>query len=226
MVYGNSLWQLIQQTDMITKIVLILLVVLSIVCWTIFFYKLIMLRFKKQQMAEAIDDLKQVSSLDMWLTLTSKHAKTAPGRFFSKVLVFLKILFECQPGKRELTDRECVYMENHIDQTVDEMIEHEHSYMPVLSTSAAAAPLIGLFGTVWGLVHSFMRIHALQSADITTVAPGIAEALITTLAGLFVAIPTLAMYSYLSSQIRRHEQLVITLGDRVTFFVQQVCRSQ
>ena len=226
MVYGNSLWQLIQQTDMITKIVLILLVVLSIVCWTIFFYKLIMLRFKKQQMAEAIDDLKQVSSLDMLLTLTTKHAKTAPGRFFSKVLVFLKTLFERQPGRRELTDRECGYMENHIDQTVDEMIENEHSYMPVLSTSAAAAPLIGLFGTVWGLVHSFMRIHALQSADITTVAPGIAEALITTLAGLFVAIPTLAMYSYLSSQIRSYEQSVITLGDRVTFFVQQVCRSQ
>ena len=78
----------------------------------------------------------------------------------------------------------------------------EESYLPFLFTSASVSPLLGLFGTVWGLVHAFIRISEKQSADITTVAPGIAEALITTLAGLLVAVPALVMYHYLIAQIR------------------------
>ena len=72
----------------------------------------------------------------------------------------------------------------------------------MLSVSAAVSPLLGLFGTVWGLVHAFVRIGELQTADIATVAPGIAEALITTLAGLMVAIPALVMYHYVANKIR------------------------
>ena len=84
---------------------------------------------------------------------------------------------------------------------VDAIVVHEESYLPFLSTSAAVAPLLGLFGTVWGLIHAFMRISEKQVADITTVAPGIAEALVTTLAGLFVAIPALIMFNYLNIQL-------------------------
>lgn len=222
-IFGNSLWQLIRQSDIVTKIVLLILVSMSVVCWAIFFYKIILLRIKKRQMREALDDMKQANTMDRLLSATSTYAKTLPGYFLSKNLLFLKSLLESEPGKRRLNDRECEFMQHHIAQTIDEMVVNEEAYLSVLSTTAAASPLLGLFGTVWGLVHSFVRISELQAADITVVAPGIAEALITTLTGLMVAIPVLIMYSYLSSQIRNLEQLFIRLGDRVSFVVQQLC---
>ena len=101
------------------------------------------------------------------------------------------------------------------------MLMHNEEYIAILSSSAAVAPLLGLFGTVWGLVHSFMRISETQVADIATIAPGIAEALITTLAGLIVAIPALIMFNYLHTKTRALEHGLISLADRMTFVLQQ-----
>lgn len=223
MVLGNSLWQLIVQSDIVTKIVLLFLLGMSVICWAIFFYKLVLLRIKKKEMKVALGAMKQANSMEKLLQVASTYAKTLPGYYLSKNLVFLKSLLDTDPGKQKLNDRECELMQNHIIQNVDEMILQEESYLAVLSTTAAASPLIGLFGTVWGLVHSFVRISELQAADITVVAPGIAEALITTLAGLMVAIPVIIMYSCLSSQIRNLEQSFISLSDRVSFVLQQLC---
>jgi biopolymer transport protein TolQ len=102
------------------------------------------------------------------------------------------------------------------------MLLHNEEYLAVLSSSAAVAPLLGLFGTVWGLIHAFIRISETQVADIATIAPGIAEALITTLAGLLVAIPALVMFNYLHTKTRALEQQLITLADRITFIFQQL----
>jgi biopolymer transport protein TolQ len=77
------------------------------------------------------------------------------------------------------------------------------SSMPMLATAANASPLIGLLGTVWGIMYSFIRISELGSATISTVAPGIAEALITTIAGLLVAIPAMIGHNFLSLEINR-----------------------
>jgi biopolymer transport protein TolQ len=101
-----------------------------------------------------------------------------------------------------------------MNQTIDDMMHAEQAYVPVLSVSAAVSPLIGLFGTIWGLVHAFVRISQRQSADISTVAPGIAEALITTLAGLCVAIPALLMYQYVATKIRTLEHNLLLIADR------------
>ncbi|HQG32228.1 MAG TPA: MotA/TolQ/ExbB proton channel family protein, partial [Deltaproteobacteria bacterium] len=62
-------------------------------------------------------------------------------------------------------------------------------------------PFIGLFGTVWGIMDSFREIGLKGSANLATVAPGISEALIATAAGLFVAIPAVLFYNYLTSQV-------------------------
>ena len=84
-----------------------------------------------------------------------------------------------------------------MNQRVEEALSQEEALIPVLATCSQAAPLIGLFGTVWGLIHAFMAIAQQRSADIAAVAPGIAEALITTMGGLVVAIPSLVLYAYL-----------------------------
>jgi len=74
--------------------------------------------------------------------------------------------------------------------------------LPFLATTAGATPFIGLFGTVWGIMDSFMTIGLTQTSSITAVAPGISEALINTAAGLFAAVPALIAYNYFVQQLR------------------------
>lgn len=75
-------------------------------------------------------------------------------------------------------------------------------YLPFLATTAAATPFIGLFGTVWGIMDSFMTIGSSGSTSITAVAPGISEALINTAAGLFAAVPALLAYNHFVQKLR------------------------
>lgn len=73
----------------------------------------------------------------------------------------------------------------------------------ILATAGSTAPFLGLLGTVWGVMKSFLSISAKGSAHLHVVAPGIAEALITTVAGLVVAIPALIAYNYYAARVRR-----------------------
>lgn len=213
---GNALWHLIMQSDWICKGVMLILLGMSIVCWTIFLYKWLALRKRKQHITQALQELKMVRSLDDLVALSVRHTGTAAGYFLTHCLTHAKVTIERnkERGVAGLTldDREA--MQQNAYQMVDELVMQDEAYLPFLSGSAAVSPLLGLFGTVWGLVHAFVRISEKQTADIATVAPGIAEALITTLAGLVIAIPALVMFVYLSSQARKLEQHYTTLADR------------
>jgi biopolymer transport protein TolQ len=76
------------------------------------------------------------------------------------------------------------------------------SRVPLLGTTASAGPFIGLFGTVWGIMNSFRNIGAKGAANLATVAPGIAEALVATAIGLMAAIPAVMAYNFFSRRIR------------------------
>jgi len=76
-------------------------------------------------------------------------------------------------------------------------------FLPFLATTAAATPFIGLFGTVWGIMDSFTTIGLTGTTSITSVAPGISEALINTAAGLFAAIPALLAYNHFVQKLRQ-----------------------
>ncbi len=79
-------------------------------------------------------------------------------------------------------------------------------FVPFLATVGNTAPFIGLFGTVWGIMNSFMSIGTSQSASLATVAPGIAEALVATAAGLAAAIPSVMAYNYFTQKINAIER--------------------
>jgi len=223
LILGNALWQLVQQSDWVSKLVLLILAGMSVLCWAIFFYKLILLRIKKKQLGRAIKSVQEAETLDTILTLVSEQNGTVPGYFLSRNLGFLKSQLErAQAEVNGLSLAQHELVQQHMYQVTDDMVQAEESYLPVLQTCAHVAPLLGLFGTVWGLVHSFIRISQQQSADIATVAPGIAEALITTLAGLMVAIPALIMFNYLTVQVRRVEQQLVRLAERFGFLVQRL----
>ena len=74
--------------------------------------------------------------------------------------------------------------------------------MPFLATTASIAPFIGLFGTVWGIMRAFQGIGQTGSTNLGVVAPGIAEALVATAAGLFAAIPAVYFYNHLTQRVK------------------------
>ena len=88
-------------------------------------------------------------------------------------------------------------------QAAQREIDRLQDYLPFLGTTASATPFIGLLGTVWGIMNAFRGIGAAGSASLAVVAPGIAEALITTAAGLGAAIPAVVAYNYYLSRSRR-----------------------
>jgi biopolymer transport protein TolQ len=225
---GNGLWRLVMQSDAISKGVLLLLLGLSMACWTIFLFKIIVLRLKCKQLAQVHHDLHGVRTIDQLVGIASKQGGTIAGYYLARVMVFLKVLLESHNTDVHvgtLREQEWDVMQRHLAQAVDVVVAHEESYVSLLSTSAAVAPLLGLFGTVWGLVHAFMSISELQTADIATVAPGIAEALITTLAGLMVAIPALVMFNIVQRYLRIFEDQINQIADHVAFVLQKMVRN-
>ena len=85
-------------------------------------------------------------------------------------------------------------------------IESLENRVPFLATVASVSPYIGLFGTVWGIMHAFMALSGAKQATLQMVAPGIAEALIATAIGLFAAIPAVMAYNRLSLRVNAIEQ--------------------
>ena len=216
---GNSLWHLVAQADSMTKIVLGVLLLASIACWTIVLYKLVLLNIKHTQLKSALKKSKRVTSLEALLNLANANTKTFPGHLIAEQLNATKQMLEY---KKVITSDDKNMLEEQRLSVIDDMVYQENSYLSILSVTAAVSPLLGLFGTVWGLTHSFISISEKQAADIVTIAPGIAEALLTTLGGLMVAIPVSIMYYFLREQVGSIEHQLNQLSDRLAVVVQKV----
>jgi biopolymer transport protein TolQ len=218
--WGNSLWHLVADSDAMTFVILFILLCMSIMCWSIFLYKMVLLNVRKRHMTSALRHIKNCETFDDLKNKVGAIAHTTAGYFLVRNFSCLKAILESLGSQAQLREIECALLDAHVDQMVDELVLKDEQYLPFLSTSAAIAPLLGLFGTVWGLIYAFIRISERGSADIVSIAPGIAAALITTLAGLLVAIPALVMYHYLVLQVRDVEQHLIRIADKFRFLVQ------
>jgi biopolymer transport protein ExbB/TolQ len=212
-VFSGGVWALIQQADLVSKIVLIVLLALSIICWSLFLY--LILRTREQQYYLTRFIQKIAVSNDFSVFTSSINHYSLAGQYAQSVAELVKTV----GSMRSLDARGWEVVQQSLLQRAEQLMTYNESASAVLSTTAGVAPLLGLFGTVWGLVHAFMNIAATQSADITAVAPGIAEALITTIAGLLVAIPALVMYNItVQMQVRLRER-VYALVDAVILFL-------
>jgi biopolymer transport protein TolQ len=220
--WGNSLWQLVACSDALTKVILFILLLMSILCWAVFLYKLVLINVKKKQINSALKLIKSGETFEDLRTKVSSFSHTIAGYFLLKNLAFLKQILERMGGRVSLSEREVDLVDYNLNQTIDSIIAKEESYLPILYSCAAVSPLLGLLGTVWGIIYAFMSISERQSADLVTVAPGIAAALITTLAGLLVAIPAVMMYHYLSLQVKHLESQLIYISDRFMWLVHVV----
>ena len=106
-------------------------------------------------------------------------------------------------------------------------IEFIEKNLTFLATAGSTAPFVGLFGTVWGIMHSFQSIAIAQNTSLAVVAPGIAEALFATALGLFVAIPSVVAYNKISSDINKISSSIEDfMSEFTTIFFRQLEQGQ
>jgi len=224
-IFNAPAFQLVMQADIMTKMVLFALFMASVTCIWIILSKFFLLWRQKKSMRLLQQQIKKVRSFDDLLALGKRLQGCAGGRLLVRSFSELKELLNSQgpaeSGKSKLSPNNVEHLKLAVEQNLDQVLSEEEQYMPVLGTSAAVSPLVGLFGTVWGLVHAFVDISRSKSADISVVAPGIAEALTTTLAGLIVAIPALIFFHYFSNELRKLEQQLWGVNDKFLSIVRQ-----
>lgn len=223
MFLGNSVWHLVTQSDLVSWIVLIILFAMSVLCWALVVGKIVIGTVKKRQLADTLARLEQAPSMDALVTIAGDVKDTVPG-YAVHALVTLNN--SCITKRDSLNDNDWAVIQEKSEQLVDMLLADEYAYSSVFSLSASVAPLLGLFGTIWGLIQAFVAISERQTADIVAIAPGIAQALITTLAGLMVAIPAFAMSIYIQSTTHQYERRVIQLIGTVQMKIRQFCSAK
>ena len=187
-----SVYKLVLNSSIFAKIILLVLLNLSIVSWAIMLQKYFFISTYKSELSRFLKTLtKQANPAHIENScahFSSGSAKTMP--------ILLLRLIQTNKGGNLLISPGPI---------VNNVAMHEANkltkWMEVLAASANISPLIGLLGTVWGVMYSFINIGQMGSANIAAVAPGIAEALITTIAGLCVAIPAMAGHNVLTGVI-------------------------
>ncbi len=222
--FKGAIWQLIRQMDWVAILILMGLLCLSIVCGAIVAFKYVNFRAQRRRLELLLQRLRSIKNFNELIVVGREFQDSAGGKVIMRGLVEIRSLIERHaPQKADtesgagaivLTPKDIEELELAIEQALDSVVLEEESYLPILGTSAAASPLIGLFGTIWGLIHAFVDISQEKSADIATVAPGMAEALVVTLAGLVVAIPALIAFHYFSHELRKLEFGLGAVGER------------
>ena len=218
-IVGNTFWYLISASDLMSRLVLLVLFVMSIICLTILFYVSILVNRRQKEVSRALSSSKNIEKIEDLLTVAAQYHYAYPGRIFSHGLAMIKRLLIHKTGNalKLLSSDDLDMFKLSAEQEVESVMNNESVLVSFISASAALSPLLGLFGTVWGLIDAFVSISQKQNTDIATVAPGVAQALVTTAAGLMVAIPALAMVYYLNNKLQHLEMQLYKLSDTVLF---------
>ncbi|MET0155671.1 MAG: protein TolQ [Rickettsiales bacterium] len=201
-----SLMTLIMHADVVVKGVMLLLAVFSVMSWTIIFQKwtaLKLARFRMQRFERRYHNAEYLEKF--YENERARQDNPLSEMFGVAMYEYNKALRQPQeattaaPQSEATRERMTVAVERVKERALDRM-EHKLGF---LATVASSAPFIGLFGTVWGIVHSFQSIAEAKNTTLAVVAPGIAEALLATGIGLFAAIPAAIFYNVFSGAIRR-----------------------
>jgi biopolymer transport protein ExbB len=190
-----SPWGMFLTADIVVKAVLIGLLVASIVTWTVWLAKTIELFAAKRRAREALATLASVRFLSEAAQKISETDGTA-GRFVHAAVAELRL-------SDNTMDREGIKerVASRLERIEANRGRDMNRGTGVLATIGATAPFVGLFGTVWGIMNSFIGISKSQTTNLAVVAPGIAEALLATAFGLVAAIPAVVIYNVFSRQI-------------------------
>lgn len=220
---ARSMPSLFTDAGPFAKIILLILFVISIISWAIMWDRTrlyLSLRAKGNAlrkaasgggMAAIMPNLRRfLPSIEGAILTEARHHVESQGAADGRLLVESPAEEEVARAKlREVLDRRAI-----------NEISGMERHLIFLSTTASAAPFLGLLGTVWGIMSSFLSMGAQGSASIEVVGPGIAEALVTTIAGLAAAIPALVGYNLLVRQVHRKETVVdLFISRAIEYFI-------
>ena len=188
--------------------VLIILVLSSLASWTIIFRKLLHLRRAQAETLKFLETFWRSKRLDSIYTASEQMPVSPVAQVFRAGYVELSKVTQAQPAttteEGSLHDQLGGFenVERALARAANAELTTLEQSIPFLGTTAAAAPFVGLFGTVWGIMGAFRDIYAAGNANLATVARPISEALVATAVGLFAAIPALVAYNAFNSRIR------------------------
>ena len=210
-VNDHSFWAIAMGAGWVVKGVMILLLLFSVICWGIILTKartISKARTDTQRLFGAFRELRKFSLLyaeaERFPRSPIAHIFKAGYAELSRMSRVSQASQTNEPDSSEEPEYERTGMDN-ISRSLQQAVTAERARLEkgvhFLATTGSSAPFIGLFGTVWGIMESFRQIGVMKSASLAVVAPGIAEALIATAAGLAAAIPAVIFYNYFLGRI-------------------------
>ena len=207
----NPLLSTFIQAGPIGQLIIIVLFIFSVYVWCIIYEKYLLFKKARKGNDFFMERYKKIKTDIFYLASEKKSVPSSPiykvYRAGCRELANYLEDDEESPsraGRRNpgLTDAHLDGLSNALKLAVSRQIVLLEKGLTFLATTAAVGPLLGLLGTVWGIMSAFRAMSVAGTASIGTVAPGIADALITTVAGLFVAIPAVVAYNYLFGKVR------------------------
>jgi len=197
-----DIWTLIVHASIVVKVVLFLLLAVSFMSWMFIFQKWFSIRRAGGQTEKFEREFwsgKDLSALYQG-AVNSRHTIGSLERIFEAGFrEFAKLRGQKTTDASDMVDSARRAMKATFQREMDFLERH----LAFLASTGSVSPYVGLFGTVWGIMHSFRGLANVQQATLAQVAPGIAEALVATAIGLFAAIPAVVAYNRYSHDIDR-----------------------
>jgi biopolymer transport protein TolQ len=201
---GIDYIEIISSAGLVGQGVLLLLAVASAVSWAIIVKKALQLRRAEAESARFLGVFWQSKRLDAIYQAAEQLGASPLGAVFRAGYVELSKVTQKKEGEGAMSEQ-LGGLEN-VERALKRAASHEVTALErrvsFLGTTASAAPFVGLFGTVWGIMRAFHDIYRMGNANLATVARPISEALIATAVGLFAAIPAVVAYNFFVSRIR------------------------
>jgi len=196
---------LFMESGWMGKVVMAILLCFSIVSWATILLKFQYLRKAEKESLAFLQIYRKTKNVDELLTTANRMKFSPVATLFIEGHREAEAILKTLPdGKVTETDRPLITeeIERSLQITSQDEVVYMERYLAFLGTTGTVGPLLGLFGTVWGIMDAFYGIGLKGSGDIGALAPGLAEALINTSGGLFVAIPAVIAYNYFAEKVK------------------------
>lgn len=215
----SSPWEMVASATPVTQVVLVALLLLSLVSWVIMLTKWRQFRGVRAASTRFVEDFEHAPRLDHAAVLAERAPPNPFSRVFKRATRFLA---ETRPALSATPDRAARLSGSQVEAlrlVLDSETDAERDtlgrFVPWLATIGSVSPLIGLLGTVLGVIEAFIGIATQGSGNIGAVAPGVAEALIATAAALAVAIPAVFGYNLFANRLNRIDRELEGFGSEV-----------
>lgn len=201
--FQGDIWQYLSNTGLVARLVLLILLFFSVLSWAIIFHKSRVFKRAIRESGQFLHIFRQSKKLSEIRSSCSTFSGSPLPEVFQAGYreIESQATVSENPGKPLIRSLDSVRRSLQIGSTAE--LTRLENWLPWLATTAAATPFIGLFGTVWGIMDAFQGLGTSGAASLRTVAPGISEALITTAAGLFAAIPALIAYNQFLQRLKQ-----------------------